>query len=342
VGSLPWWYANTRTGFASLQRSALPANGAATYWTKLSVFFHDALPMQLGARTVLTGAWVGGPTLGRVLYVLLLVLVGAAVVGAVWVARARTGGLVPLALAAAVVSYPFLYAAAPGTGFWLDGRYGLYVPALVVVMFGALLAQASATWDGSLARAAANELPHRPAHARQKARVPGRQADGVLVLAAFGVAGALCLGVAGAHAAGVPTSTAFFSGWRSGDDPMQQAVDTMRAHHITDAYGDYWTAYDLDFLSRGEPLVSPNRLLDVTRSTAMAKAVASSKDPAWLFFAPAHAAQAGAVFLNPQPGPGPYTEESFEARLRQLGVGYQVVHLGVLDAVVPSRRVTAP
>ena len=65
LGSLPWWYANAHTGFASLQRSALPANGEVTYWAKLSVFFHDMLPMQLGLRNVLSGTWVGGPRLGR-------------------------------------------------------------------------------------------------------------------------------------------------------------------------------------------------------------------------------------------------------------------------------------
>ena len=68
VGSLPWWYANAHTGFASLQRSAFPSNGGVTYLGKLSVFFHDTLPMQLGVRTVLSGAWVGGPAVGKTLY----------------------------------------------------------------------------------------------------------------------------------------------------------------------------------------------------------------------------------------------------------------------------------
>jgi hypothetical protein len=87
--------------------------------------------------------------------------------------------------------------------------------------------------------------------------------------------------------------------------------------------------------------VSPSRL-DVNRSTTIAAGVASSRDPAWLFFAPRRTVQAAVEFGNPQPGPGPYTEQTFEARLAQRGIPYKVVTLGILDAVVPSRRVTVP
>ena len=60
VGSIPWWYANAHTSFASIRSSSFPANAGATYGGRLSVFFHYMLPMQLGVRTVLTGTWVGG------------------------------------------------------------------------------------------------------------------------------------------------------------------------------------------------------------------------------------------------------------------------------------------
>ena len=317
LGSLPWWYANAHTGFASVRRGALPDNGGLTYWAKLSVFFHDVLPMQLGLRNVLSGTWVGGPGIGRTLYAVLLVLVAAAVVRAASLPFRGAGRLVPVALATGVVCFPFLYAAAPGTGYWFDGRYGVYLPSLVAVLFGTVLS------------------PPGPA------AVHGRARAGALTLAALGIVGAACLTVAAAHTAGVPASPAFFSGWRSGDAPMQRVVDAMRAHHITDAYGDYWTAYDLDFLSQGEPLVSPS-VLDVTRSASIAAGVASSADPAWLFFAPGETAAASTEFLNPQPGPGPYTVQTFEQRLLQLGVSYRVVRLGILDAVIPSHRLIVP
>jgi hypothetical protein len=320
VGSLPWLYANAHTGFASLKSSSLPANSGATYGDRLSVFFHYMLPLQLGVRTVASGEWVGGNAVGKLLYAVLLLIIAAACVRAVWVAVGKRRALVPAALVAGVVAYPFLYAAAPGTAYWQDGRYGIYLPALVVVLL--------ATSLGTV-------------HTK-RSRSDGERATvarGALVLAAVGVMGALCLTVAGARTAGVPAS--FFASWRQGDAPMEQVVQALRQHHIADAYGDYWTAYDLDFLSGGKPAISPTRL-DTVRSTGLAREVASSRDPAWLFFAPDEASRAAAVFGNPQPGPGPYSEQTFEAHLKALGIDYKVVKLGVLDAVVPARRVPTP
>lgn len=321
IGSLPWWYANVNDGFASLRRSALPANNGVTYGGRLSVFFHDMLPLQLGVKTVLSGAWVGGSVLGPLLFALILVLLVAALARAVWL-FARGRELVPLALAAGVVVFPFLYAAAPGTGYWFDGRYGIYLPALAAALFGSVLVAP-----------------------RQPASVPAARSRGVgarvLVGSAVGVLGAVCLTIGAAHANGVPASPSFFSGWRNPDAPIQRVVDEMRSHHISDAYGDYWTAYSLDFVGGGQPLVSPS-VLDVNRSAAIASGVAVSKDRAWLFFAPDQTAAAAAAFSNPQPGPGPYTEASFEALLRQRDIPFKVVPLGVLDAVVPARRFASP
>ncbi len=325
LGSLPWWLANVHTRFASLRHSALPDNGGVGYGAKLSVFFHEMLPMQLGVRAVLSGDWVGGPLLGPALYVVILVLVAVAVVRALWLAVGEPRR-VPAALALAVVGYPFIYAAAPGTGYWNDGRYGLYLPFLVVALFGTVLA-APAT------------APRR--HAATRGAPDRRVPAWALALAACGLAGATALTVAGARADGVPAPSGFFAGWHDGNAPMEQVLGAMRAHHITDAYGDYWTAYDLDFLSGGHPLVSPS-VLDVTRSASLADGVAGSADPAWLFFAPGQTAQATSAFDNPQPGPGPYTEQTFEARLRQRAIPFRVVHLGILDAVVPARRVVVP
>jgi hypothetical protein len=309
-------YANAHTGFASLKSSSLPANGGATYGERLSVFFHYMLPMQLGARSVASGEWVGGDTVGKLLYAVVLILIAAACARAVWVAVRKGTTLVPAAVAAGVIAYPFFYAAAPGTAYWQDGRYGIYLPALVVVLFAASL--------GTLHTKGPRTDNERTSVAR-----------GALVLAAVGVFGALGLTVAGARTAGVPAS--FFTSWRQGDAPMEQAVQALRQHHITAAYGDYWTAYDLDFLSGGSPAISPSRL-DTVRSTGLAAEVAAAKDPAWLFFPPHGASRAAAVFGNPQPGPGSYTEQTFEAHLEALGIGYKVVQLGILDAVVPARR----
>ncbi len=320
VGSLPWWYANAHTGFASLQRGSLPANGGATYGERFSVFFHYMLPMQLGVRTVLSGSWVGGPAVGKLLYAVVLVVIAAAAVRAVWTALRSRATVVPLAMAVGVVAYPFLYAAAPGTAYWNDGRYGIYLPTLVVLLLATVLTSLDVRTSGA-------------GHVRAPAR------HVALALGTAGVLGALCLTVVGARTAGVPA--AFFTSWHNGDTPMEQVVAAMREHHITAAYGDYWTAYDLDYLSGGHPAVSPSPL-DVNRSTSIAAEVASAKKPAWLFFAPSETARAATVFLNPQPGPGPYTEGTFEAHLTALGIPYKVVKLGILDAVVPERKLSVP
>ncbi len=336
VGSLPWWYANAHTGFASLRASALPNNGGTTYGAKLSVFLHDMLPLQLGLRSVVSGAWIGGPAVGKTLYAGLLVVGVAAVGRAVWLfVRAPGRPLVPVATAVGVVAYPFIYAAAPGTGYWIDGRYGIYFPALFVVLLAAVV-----PWRPAPAPAPAEASESRAG--RRAAALAHSRRDAARTLATLGLAGALCLTVAGARAMGVPASPSFFTGWRAGDDAMLQVVGAMRAHHITYAYGDYWTSYDLDFLSGGRPLVSPNPLLDVTRAPGLGDAVGASAHPAWLFFAPGRSAEAATEFGNPQPGPGPYTEQTFEARLDQIGVAYRVVRLGILDAVIPARRLSAP
>jgi hypothetical protein len=335
LGSLPWWYANAHTGFASLKAGGLVNNGGMTYGAKLSTFFHGMLPLQLGLRSVLSGAWLGGPAVGKTLYAAMLVVGLAAIGRAAWLfVRAPARRLVPIAIAAGVVAYPFVYAAFPGTGYWIDGRYGIYFPALAVALLAAVIPSPLAAARGESSESRAGR------HAGAPLLLGWRGLS--RTLAALGVAVALCLTVAGAHAAGVPASPSFFTGWRAGDDAMLQVVDAMRAQHITHAYGDYWTAYDLDFLSGGQPLVSPNPLLDVVRAPALARDVAASNDPAWLFFPPGRTVEAEAEFGNPQAGPGPYTEQTFEARLRQIGVGYRVAKLGILDAVIPDRRVVAP
>ena len=318
LGSAPWWWANAHTRFSSLSASALPAN-RGTYGERLSVFFHFILPMELGVRSIRTGDWVGGPGVGALLLVLLLTLVVAAVARAGWLLFTRRTALFPVAMAIGVVAYPFLFAAL-GTVYWQDGRYGVYLPTLVVMLFATALATLG-------------DRIHRP----QEEVV--RVSRSALALAATGVLAALCLTAAGARTAGV--SADYFTSWQNGDAPILHVLNAMRAHGITDAYGDYWTAYDLDFLSRGHPAVSPSPL-DVVRSKALAAQVASAKDPSWLFYAPSESARATILFQSPQPGPGPYNESTFEAYLGHLKIHYRVIQLGVLDAVVPDHRLSFP
>jgi len=134
VGALPWLYANVHSGFASLSLAAAPHGAPSTYRERLSIFFHQFLPLELGLKDLYTGQWVGGASLGKVLFVLAcLVLVGT-IVAACWLSLRRGKGPELGALAAGVVAFPFLLAANPATNYWLEDRYGVDFSFLLVAL----------------------------------------------------------------------------------------------------------------------------------------------------------------------------------------------------------------
>ena len=323
VGALPWLSSNVRSGFASLHLGT-PAPAQFGYRARVSIFFHDVLPTQLGLRTVPGGAWLGGRTVGHALFVLILVVVGAMLLRAAWMARLGRAAAPLLAAALAVVSFPFVYASFPTSWYWADARYGVYLPPLLVLL---------AAWSLPAVTTAPSTTA---AHARR--RPPTRYA--AVALAGLGLAAGICSTVALAHeSAGVPTHPGtFFAGWSDPNTAARQVVRSMAAHHLHTAYGDYWMAYDLDFLAPHTVTISPSPL-DVQRSQSLARAVRRGSPQAWLFFAPGHEADAGAAFANPEPGPGGYSEGAFTAYLTAHGNGYRLVHLGILDAVIPRHRV---
>jgi hypothetical protein len=334
VGALPWLYTNVGTRFASLHTGSLPSYRGLGYGARLRVFFHDMLPVQLGVRTVPGGAWVGGRTVGPVLYGLAAAVVVVAVLAAVGSARRGRAAAPALGAAAGVVAFPFLYALVPSTGYWIDGRYGVYLPALVAVLAGVVV--------GGARRPAS----HRRRHGRRRSVPAVTGAAGAAALAVavatVGLAGAGVLTVLAARAGGVPAGpSAFTSGWRDPEAPVRQVVAAMEQHGLRDAYGTYWTAYVLDYVAAGRVVVTPSPL-DVVRLPADAAAVAAAPRPAWLFYPTGRTAAAAAAFANPETGPGNYTEAQFESLLTGRHVPYTVVHVGVLDAVVPARRVTLP
>jgi hypothetical protein len=122
---------------------------------------------------------------------------------------------------------------------------------------------------------------------------------------------------------------------------MRQVANGLVDHGVRYAYGDYWTAYVLDYLDPEHLVVSPSPL-DVVRWPSEAAAVRRSRRPAWLFVAPRATVAADEAFGNGEPGPGNYTLAQFESLLAGRGVAYSVLHLGVIDAVLPARRVTLP
>ena len=130
---------------------------------------------------------------------------------------------------------------------------------------------------------------------------------------------------------------ALFAGWHNPDHDLEASISDMQKAHIEDAYADYWTAYNIDYLDPAI-VVTPSPL-DAIRSQSIFDTVRHSRQPAWLFSSPTHITGADLAFGDQQ-GPGTYTESTFIAMLRSRGIGSRVVHLGILDAVIPDRPVT--
>jgi hypothetical protein len=337
VGALPWLYTNLNTGFVSLSTSSAPVGTPTNYGGRLAVFFDTVMPTELGLKSLFTGEWIGGVTLGRALYtVALLVLAGSVVVA--W--RALHGGAAGIPLfscSLAVVAFPFLFAVNPGAGYWSDGRYGVDLSFLLVILVFGSIAQLL------VGRAAAPPVGTPAPRAAASSRRARQVACRVAVIGSVAlVAGAALTAVGSHHTSNTPdtSATAFLSGWHDPNGPIQAAAHAMEAAGIHYAFADYWTAYDLDLLDPNVT-VSPSPL-DPVRSKPIAAAVTRAPRPAWIFFAPDRIAQAALAFSNPQQGPASYSEGAFLALLAQRHVGSRTVHLGVLDAVIPSSRVVLP
>lgn len=333
VGALPWLYANVESGFTSLHAGALGSSGLG-YGARLGAFFTHVLPTQLGVQGVPSGKWVGGPVVGPLLLALVVILIVVALGRAVVEVRRRGRAAAPVgAVALAVVCFPLLYAGFPNAGYWVDGRYGVYLPPLVAL----LLALTAAGWTRSGA----------PQGAHVGGRRSGRRLSSATAVSLAGclvVAGALALTVGAAHTERVPASPGgFFSSW-SANDPnhlSERAAARLEAAGIRHAYANYWMAYVLDFLGDGRLVITPS-LPDEPRNTALYDAVAHARRPAYLFAAPGDEGASSLAFANDEPGPAGYTEAAFTALLRREGVDYRIVHAGLLDAVVPARPIAFP
>ncbi len=346
-GALPWLYTNLTTGFLSLSAASAPS-GATTFGGRLAVFFDSVLPIELGLKTLFTGAWIGGSFWGPVFYGAGLFVILGSMASAVWVARRRKGHMLLLGCAVGVAAFPLIFAVDPGSGFWLDGRYGTDLSFLLAILGFTALAEVGGVRANGPAR------PTGPTGTAPPTRVHGARPSGsarravsaarrlVLVGVVAVAAGASLTAVASHRTSGTPDAspTAFFSGWQNPNRAMDEVAGAMRAAGIRYAYGDYWTAYDLDEVD-SSLTVSPSSR-DPVRSMPLAAAVAAAPRAAWLFFAPDQITEASRAFSNPEPGPGDYTEQSFLALLAERGIGSRVVHLGVLDAVLPDRRVLLP
>ncbi|MDQ1360019.1 MAG: hypothetical protein QOJ44_396 [Acidimicrobiaceae bacterium] len=335
VGSLPWIYTNIGNGFASLNLGAQVTPSTTPFSGRLSTFFHQTLPVQLGLKALFTGAWIGGPIWGRLLMLVISLIILAAGIRAIQ--TAQRGDIRPLALGLGIIALPFLIAANPASDYWVDGRYGVYVgPIIVTFVF-------SAAFAFSPQGLAPDPTERRHRVRRNRSPLELKSSTALGLSAVIVVAAGLLTITDGQITSGTPVigSSAYFSSWHDPDQEIRLVVTNMVRSHIRYAYGTYWTSYDLDFLGSGRVVVTPSPH-DFNRWTTATKAVANAATPSWLFFPPARTTAATLAFSNPQVGPGGYSETAFVALLRQLRVGYHIVHLGILDAVTPDRAVTLP
>jgi hypothetical protein len=330
VGGLPWWWTNLGSGFASLDTSKFP--GSATplnpgYGGRLRLFFRFTLPMYANLRRLNSGQWLfggSGTSFHRVLVVLAVALIAAAIIGALVLCLLRGGRCI--ALAVALVVYPFLVALQPGTWYWQDGRYAVYLGPLLALV----AAVACVELAERVGRRRLSPSPRRP---------PGGRAGGVTLMGVV-VALSLVLTTVNFHQSLAVTRHALVHGWANPDTAATATASALESKGIRTGYADYWVAYKLDFLSDSR-LTLTVAGTDPDRWATLDQEVRSSPSPAWLFV-PAGRLPAGlAQFAqtgNIQ-GPSGLSEPQFLAALDRLGIPHRTVDAGPIQAVIPASPV---
>jgi hypothetical protein len=326
VGALPWLWANI-PGFQSLHAASFPGGQDKlhnAYGFRLQTFFNHVLPMQ-------TNLVVPGPAHevfrhNQSLQLAFQFGVDAIIVGSV-VLCALKGGRA-LAMMAGAVAFPFIFALQPGTWYWDDGRYGVFVGALLVPVLAIACDQVPVL----AARFAQG-------HRHRQSRVP---TSGRYLMAALVVVSSVFSVVAFNQMSAAAGTGGFFSNWGDPNAPTLAAIDRLEAGGVKTGYAEYWVAYDLDFLSKERLAITTVPGADTNRSKALNRTVEHSRQPAWLFV-PANRIPQGYLLFGGTDaitGPASMPEATFTAKLKALGVSYRVVDAGLIRAVIPSRSVT--
>lgn len=334
VGALPWIWANLHTHFGSLNGARFnPLTRRMDYGDRFDSFFRSVFPTELGVRRGNDLAWIASG-LGQPFVKMLTTVLVALVIVLVLLCLARPGRA--MAIAAAVVAFPLVYALSPASTQFANGRYGVFLPPLLAMVVGIGLCEAARRLSGlASVRQPADGPVRTPAGG-------GRRSSGsAVVVAMTGIVlvSLLFSAVTFSQVTGQPH--AFTQVWGNPDRASLEAVSTLEKAGVTTGYADYWVAYKLDFLSRSRlTITSIGR--DVVRSAAIEDDVLHSKHPAWLFVPPGETDRGASQFSAPvlTIGPDGVPESSFVATLQYLHVRYRVIRTGVLNAVVPDRAVT--
>jgi hypothetical protein len=301
AAALPWLYTNLGSGWRSLDTTGV---GSTTYVERVRVAVRGAVPLVLGLRHPGEGEWLVGTAPA-----LAILAAGAAVVtvGAVLLVRRRPEAGV---LAAAVALFPVVYGIFPTGSFWNDGRYAVYLPPLLVVVV-------VAGWSAWV-RSRVSLLPRVAVAVAGSALAVGMLASDVAVLD---------------RTHGVRSLD-----WdRVREEPNQvayEAIDGLRRIGVTTAYADYWIAYPMTFLSRGELVVDP---IGRVRWTDGHQRVAGSDRPAWLFVRPERLdAAAGQFWVGTFAPP----IERLLGYLESERIPYDDLDVGIFRVIVPERAFT--
>jgi len=323
IGALPWIWANLGSSFSSFHPATQPHPGFAEHF---SMFQTHALPIALGLQLHGSGAWIGGPSIGRTLEL-------AAVVGVVlflaWCLLERKAGL----LVAFCVAFPILYSYWPFTWYWSDSRYVLYLPPVLAIL---------------LAGIAAEVVGHLPVRSGLR---PHREIVILVLVIALAISSTLYGAYRLApfrpnHLAGTPAAT-WTSVQSNPNDFEVTLADDLTRIGARNVFAGYWLAFPLTFVSGGSLLAT-----DVlfARSPSLLGEVSGSADPAWLFADPGTTGFfrlvniAGSTLLDPGcalPGTRCLTARDFEALLRHAAISYRVVVFASEGAVLvlPKRKI---
>lgn len=316
VGALPWIWNNVTTHFASLNASSLNGGTQGSFWVQLSTHFHPfmlyVLPMQLGLREQQTGAWFGDEIASYVVAILVFALVAMSLVVCLWKpGRSR-------AIAISILCFPVLYSVNPGTWFWQDGRYAVYLAPLLALALAIGV-------DEATFRLSNRESPR---HLHLGEAVMALIVVGSLALSAISFGDATSVSL-----------TTLGRGWGSPDAATQATIRSLESAGITYGYADYWVAYKLDYLSDGRLVIDTSGIgEDVDRWPSIDAIVTTVRKPAWLFVP-------GGGPITPESafpvtgGPGGSTEPAFIAELQKAHTKYHVVDADLVQAVVAPQEV---
>jgi hypothetical protein len=314
VGALPWLWNNVKSNFASLSVTSFEGD-QGTIWSQLSAHFHlfivGVVTMQLGLRVPYTGYWFGSAALTWIVAVLAIGLGGISLLICFWKHGRAT------ALGIAVVMFPLFYAENPGTWYWTDGRYAVYL--------GPLFAMTIAVGIDEIAFWVRGISFSKRLHF-------GETAMSLVVVVA------LALSVYAFHNFTGVTAKTFGRGWTSPDGKSLAAIKDLESAGIKYGYADYWVAYKMDYLSDGKLIIDTSGIgADLDRWPSIDATVMAAREPAWIFVNP--------TVLTPDSpfpvvgGPNGETEAVFLAGLKQAHISYKIVDAGVLQAVVARQKV---